>query len=95
MFVTLMRGNQFAWALNIPTGTAREIQLALSNECTVSGRNAAAHVSFSNDPRANLADPGQRMKFVTDAAARFDELLRHPLQKYDVENSLYLIAHMR
>ncbi|SAL27733.1 hypothetical protein AWB74_01227 [Caballeronia arvi] len=91
MFVTLMRANHFAWALNIPTGAAREVQLTLSNECTVTGKS----VSFSKDPRANLADPGQRMDFVRRAADRFDELLRHPLQKYDVENSLYLLAHPR
>ena len=94
MFVTLMRGNQFAWALNIPTGSAKEIQLTLANKCTVTGANAEI-VHFSKEPLANLADPGQRMRFVMRAAARFDELLHHPLQKYDVENSLYLIAHAR
>ncbi|WP_235024416.1 DUF2515 family protein [Caballeronia cordobensis] len=94
MFVTLMRGNQFAWALNIPTGSAKEIQLTLANQCTVTGGNAA-QVLFSKDPRANLADPVQRMKFVRNAADRFNELLHKPLEKYDVENSLYLIAHPR
>lgn len=94
MFVTLMRGNQFAWALNIPTGSAREIQLTLANKCTVTGANAEI-LHFSQTPLANLADPGQRMAFVMRAAARFDELLHNPLQKYDVENSLYLLAHPR
>ncbi|AQH04026.1 hypothetical protein A9R05_34240 (plasmid) [Burkholderia sp. KK1] len=94
MFVTLMRGNQFAWALNIPTGSAREIQLTLANRCTVKGLPARTE-SFSNDPLANLADPGQRMRFVMRAANRFDELLHDPLKKFDVENSLYLLAHTR
>ncbi|CAE6846218.1 DUF2515 family protein [Paraburkholderia aspalathi] len=94
-FALLMRANQFAWALNIPTGSAREIQLALANQCTVSGANAQKSELFSKQPLANLADPNQRMAFVMRAAQRFDDLLRDPLQKYDVENSLFLIAHSR
>jgi hypothetical protein len=39
-FALLMRANQFAWALNIPTGSAREIQLTLATQCTVAGANA-------------------------------------------------------
>ena len=94
-FALLMRANQFAWALNIPTGSAREIQLALANQCTVSGANALKSELFSKQPLANLADPQQRMAFVLRAAQRFNELLHHPTDKYDVENSLYLIAHSR
>ena len=94
-FALLMRANQFAWALNIPTGSAREIQLTLANQCTVSGANAQKSELFSKEPLANLADPNQRMAFVMRAAQRFDDLLRHPLQKYDVENSLFLVAHPR
>lgn len=94
MFVTLMRGNQFAWALNIPTGSAKEVQLTLANKCTVTGGNVE-QIPFSNQPLANLADPVQRMTFVRDAAGRFDQLLHHSLDKYDVENSLYLLAHPR
>ncbi|WP_241495817.1 DUF2515 family protein [Paraburkholderia monticola] len=93
-FALLMRANQFAWALHIPTGSALEIQLAFANKCTAMGANAK-NERFSNEPLANLADPDQRMAFVMRAAQRFDQLLRHPLQKYDVENSLYLIAHPR
>ncbi|KXU89133.1 hypothetical protein CI15_08780 [Paraburkholderia monticola] len=93
-FAMLMRTNQFAWALNIPTGSAREIQLALVNQCTVTGANARIEL-FSREPLANLADPRQRMAFVLRAAERFDQLLHHPLQKYDVENSIFLIAHPR
>jgi hypothetical protein len=80
--------------LNIPTGSAREIQLALVNQCTVSGANAKIE-RFSREPLANLADPNQRMGFVMRAAKRFDDLLRDPIEKYMVENSIYLIAHAR
>lgn len=93
-FAMLMRANQFAWALNIPTGSAREIQLALANQCTVTGANAQIE-RFSKEPLANLADPHERMAFVMRAAQRFDALLRDPIAKHDVENSLYLIAHSR
>jgi len=94
IFVTLMRGNQFAWALNIPTGSAKEVQLTLANKCTMTGGNAQQE-TFSRQPLANLADPAQRMVFVMRAAARFDQLLHDPLKKFDVENSLYLIANPR
>jgi hypothetical protein len=93
-FALLMRANQFSWALIIPSGSAREIQLAFANRCTVTGANARIEM-FSREPLANLADSNQRMAFVMRAARRFDDLLRDPLQKYDVENSLYLIAHPR
>jgi hypothetical protein len=43
-FAILMRANQFAWALNIPTGSAREIQLTLANQCTVTGANAQIEI---------------------------------------------------
>jgi hypothetical protein len=94
-FAMLIRANQFAWALNIPTGSAREIQLALANQCTVSGANAQKSELFSKEPLANLADPQQRMAFVLRAAQRFNELLHHRTDRFDVENSLYLIAHPR
>jgi len=90
-FALLMRANQFAWALNIPTGSAREIQLTLANQCTVAGASAKYEI-FSKQPLANLADGGQRMAFVLRAAQRFDELLRDPIQRHFVENSLFLIA---
>nr|WP_235210456.1 hypothetical protein [Caballeronia sordidicola] len=90
-FTTLMRANQFAWALNIPTGSAREIQLTLANQCTVTGANAKYEI-FSKEPLANLADPDQRMAFVLRAANRFNELLHHPIERHSVENSLFLLA---
>lgn len=93
-FSLLMRANHFAWALNIPTGSAREIQLTLANQCTETGANARIE-RFSREPLADLADPRQRMAFVRRAASRFDDLLRDPIQKVFVENSIYLIAYPR
>jgi hypothetical protein len=90
-FAMLTRANQFARALNIPTGSAREIQLTLANQCTVTGANAQ-HEIFSKQPLANLADPQQRMAFVLRAAQRFNDLLGSPTERHDVENSLYLMA---
>lgn len=91
-FALLMRANQFAWALNIPTGSSREIQLALTNKCTVTGANAQLE-PFSRQPLANLANINERMAFVLRAAQRFDDLLQHPILRYDVESSLYIIAN--
>jgi hypothetical protein len=93
-FEMLMRANQFAWALNIPTGSAREIQLTLANQCTVAGANAQIEI-FSKQPLANLADPNQRMAFVMRAAERFHNLLQDPIERHSVENSLRLIAPPR
>ncbi len=90
-FSLLMRANQFAWALSIPTGSAREIQLTLANQCTVTGANAKYEI-FSKEPLANLADADQRMEFVMRAAQRFAELLRDPIERHSVESSLFLIA---
>ncbi|EDT01769.1 DUF2515 family protein [Burkholderia ambifaria] len=90
-FAILMRANQFAWALNIPSASSREIQLTLANQCTVSGGNAQQEV-FSQQPLANLANADQRMAFVMRAARRFDDLLSDPIQRVLVENSLRIIA---
>lgn len=93
-FAMLMRANQFAWALHFPTPSAQEIQLVLANQCTVSGTKAQRE-RFGEKPLANLADPSQRMAFVLRAADRFDALLRDPVERHLVENSIYLIAHGR
>jgi hypothetical protein len=92
MFTTLMRGNQFAWALHFRTGSAKEVQLVLANQCTTTGWSS---VQFSKDPLANLADSVQRMKFVMMAAQQFDVLLHSRLHGVDVENSIWLIANPR
>lgn len=92
VFAMLMRGNQVAWALNFPTGSAKEIQLVLTTQCIATEWSAA---KFGNDPLANLADPVQRMKFVMTAATQFDSLLKSKLHRVDVENNLWLIANPR
>jgi hypothetical protein len=91
-FASLMRTNQFAWALNILSGSINEIQLVFANHCTVTGANAQIE-RFSKQPLANLANAEERMEFVRRAANRFNELLRDPLQSQFVENSLFVIAH--
>lgn len=93
-FAPLMRANQFAWALNIPSGSTREIQSTLANHCTATGANAQIE-RFSREPLANLANPNQRMVFVMRAAQRFDDLLHDPIEKHSVENSLFIIAGPR
>lgn len=93
-FMILMRANQLAWALNIPTSSSREIQLTLANQCTVTGANARIE-RFSGQPLANLADPIQRMAFVMRAAERFNDLLNDPVEKYLVESSILVIANPR
>lgn len=91
MCSTLMRADPFAWALHFASGSAQEVQLVLSNQCTPDGHSIPKE-SFSNSPRANLADSKQRMAFVLRAAERFDRLLHDPLERYMVENALYIIA---
>ena len=93
-FAILMQTNQFSWAMDFPNGIATEIQLTLANQCTIEGNNAQIEL-FSKQPLANLADPAQRMKFVLRAAARFNDLLQHPYERYSVESSLRLIAKGR
>lgn len=88
-FAALVRANQLAWVLNMPSGSIQELQLTLASQCSVTGGDIRK-VPFSSDPQANLADPVQRMKFVRAAADRFDYLLK--TQPHDVENSLFLIA---
>jgi hypothetical protein len=90
LFATLMRTNQFAWVTHMPTGSVQEIQLTLANQCTVANNDTRREI-FSKQPLANLADVEQRMAFVLRAAQRFNELLRHPTERYDVENSMYSI----
>lgn len=81
--------NQFSWALNFPTGAAAEISLALSAECKT--KSSPHTVTFSKNKTAKLYDETQRMKFVYDAAARFDFLLNGS-SKTAVEHSMAEIA---
>jgi hypothetical protein len=65
--------NQFAWAVNFPTGVAAEISLTLSAECKA--KNSSLTIMFSKNKKAKLYDQDQRMAFVNFAAKRFDILL--------------------
>jgi hypothetical protein len=48
-------------------------------------------IGFGNNPFADLSDINQRMAFVLDAAARFDELL-HDNNRYLIEQAIQDIA---
>ena len=53
--------------------------------------NSRRTIGFSNNPMADLSDINQRMAFVLNAAARFDELL-HDSNGYLIEQSIRDIA---
>jgi hypothetical protein len=80
--------NQFAWAIGFPSGVYMEIQLTLSAQCRAKeGRTSF----FSRLKNAKLWVVEERMQFVYEAAARFDELLRSRERPY-VEESLRKIG---
>jgi hypothetical protein len=84
----LLRANQAAWVVDMPSGFAADIQLTLSAQCgPVLGRTE----SFPRTMSANLAEPNQRMAFVRRAADRFDELLHGP-QRGQVDRSIHIIG---
>lgn len=68
--------NQFSWATGFPTGVAAEIELTLSAECT--SKSTGLNIWFSKKKTARLYDKDQRMAFVNEAAARFNNLLNGP-----------------
>lgn len=82
-------GNQFSWATGFPSGAAAEIALTLSAECR--SQSSSLNVVFSRNKTAKLYDQGQRMKFVYEAATRFDTLL-HGSDKTGVGASIEQIA---
>jgi hypothetical protein len=71
--VALLRGNHASYVTGFPSGVARAIELTLTSQCqrVEDGRT----IGFGNDPLADLSDIEQRMSFVLQAAARFDEML--------------------
>ena len=81
--------NQFAWAIGFPSGIAAEIQLTLSAACTSKNENST--IWFSQKRTAKLYVPDERMAFVYEAAARFDDLL-HGSSRAMVEESIQQIA---
>jgi hypothetical protein len=87
--VALLRGNQFSYVTNIPSGAAAAVELTLASQCRPSedGRT----VGFSSEYFANLADIHQRMPFVLKAATQFDELLRRS-DRHLIEQAILDIA---
>lgn len=84
----LLRANQAAWVMDIPSGIAADIQLTLSAQCSpVPGKTE----TFPRTMSANLADANQRIPFVQHAADRFDELLHGP-QRGQVDRSIQIIG---
>jgi hypothetical protein len=80
--------NQLAWAIGFPSGVYMEIQLTLSAQCKAKDGWTSWFPRFKS---AKLWVVEERMKFVIQAADRFDELLRSRQWPY-VEASLRKIA---
>jgi hypothetical protein len=84
----LLEMNQYAWAKEFPTGYYEEIKLTLSAEC----RAKTGFTSwFSRNKDAKLWVADERMRFVRQAAERFNELLNSP-ERPRVEASISAIA---
>jgi len=84
----LLAWNQFAWAIEFPSGYYQEIKLALSAQCKA---KTGLTAWFSRDRNARLWVVEERMKFVLSAARRFDSLLSGPMRT-QVEASIREIA---
>jgi hypothetical protein len=69
----LLRGNHASYVTGLPSGVAQAIELTLASQCqpVEDGRT----LEFSGNPFADLSDYKQRIAFVLQAAARFDEML--------------------
>ncbi|WP_224795768.1 DUF2515 family protein [Pseudomonas fluorescens] len=87
--VTLLRSNHVSYVTGFPSGAAQAIELTLASQChrVDDGRT----IGFGNNLMANLADLQQRMPFVLNAAARFDELLRDG-NRHRIEQAILDIA---
>ena len=81
--VALLRANHILYVTGFPSGATQAIELTLTSRCqrVDDGRT----IGFGSNPFADLSDLSQRMPFVLDAAARFDELLsngnRHKIEQ--------------
>jgi len=84
----LLKSNQAAWVTGIPSGVAAEIELTLSAQCSPVAERTE---TFPRTLTADLADPNQRMAFVTRGAQHFDMLLNGPGRR-DIDQSLRIIA---
>ncbi len=92
-FARLMQGTQAGDVLSVVTGLftgiSEEIQLTLASQCKVTDDR---RISFSSNPFANLADKNQRMEFVVRAATQFDQLLKNPITRAQLERSIFEIS---
>lgn len=87
--VTLLHSNLVSYVTGFPSGAAQAIELTLASQChrVDDGRT----IGLGNNPLADLSDINQRMPFVLDAAARFDELL-HGQSADQIEQSIRDVA---
>ncbi|WP_392885105.1 DUF2515 family protein [Pseudomonas migulae] len=71
--VALLRANHASYVTGFPSGVAQAIELTLTSQCqrVEDGRT----IDFGDNPLADLSDIKQRMAFVLQAAARFDQML--------------------
>lgn len=71
--VALLRANLASYVTGFPSGVAQAIELTLTSQCqrVEDGRT----IDFGDNPLADLSDIKQRMAFVLQAAARFDQML--------------------
>lgn len=84
-----LQANQFSWVTGFPSGAAAEISLTLSAKCRSNANRL--NISFSKNKTAKLYERSQRMRFVVEAANRFDALL-HSGDRSVLEMSLGEIA---
>jgi hypothetical protein len=84
-----LQANQFSWVTGFPNGSAAAINLTLSAQCST--QSAVLNVWFPKKSGAKLYDRDQRMKFVYEAAERFDTLLRKG-DRSRIESSIHEIA---
>ncbi|MEB0076397.1 hypothetical protein QN386_05565 [Pseudomonas sp. CCI3.2] len=69
----LLRGNHVSYVTGFPSGVAQAIELTLASQCQPVGDGRT--LEFSSNPFADLSDYEQRIAFVMQAAARFNEML--------------------
>ncbi|MFL1528570.1 DUF2515 family protein [Pseudomonas sp. O230] len=87
--VALLRANHASYVTGFPSGVAQAIELTLTSQCqrVEDGRT----IDFGDSPLADLSDIKQRMEFVLQAAARFDQMLGDH-NRYALEQSINEIA---
>jgi hypothetical protein len=87
--IALLRANHASYVTGFPSGVAQAIELTLTSQCqrVEDGRT----IDFGDSPLADLSDIKQRMAFVLQAAARFDQMLGDH-NRYALEQSINEIA---